>query len=119
MLPPKTPMHPFANFLKACEIRGAVMVTRSALSTVEQLGLSPASDAVLAWITGGGVENPEHWNTEPWQNNPDPEWKRNPCLESVVWVDAFTFRSGLDEGYIAYLFQPRTGLWLLKSLKRN
>lgn len=110
-------MHSFSDFLKACAVPGAVVVTKSALDTVEQLGLSPTGDAVLEWILAGGIVNPQHLNTEPWRNNPDPEWKSRKSVDTVIWVDAFTCESGEDEVYFAYFFQPKTGKWMLKSMK--
>lgn len=109
-------MHPFPVFLEACFAPGAVRVLKTALDTVELLGLPRNEADVLEWVRAGGVEDPEHWNTEPWNNNQDPQWKSHPSLDNVVWVDAFTFWSGPDEGYLAYL-RPATGIWLLKSLK--
>jgi len=119
VLPPKTPMHPFPEFQQACSRPGLVIVTQSALSTVERLGLVRISESVVDWIAAGGVENPQHLNTEIWRNNPDERWKIWKRSDAVVWVDAFIFESGSDEGYIAYLYRSQTQKWLVKSLKLN
>lgn len=34
-------------------------------------------------------------------------------------VDAYGFYSGTTYGYIAFMFQPKTNKWIIKSFKKN
>jgi hypothetical protein len=67
--------------------------------------------AVIDWIGSGGVEKPVHANTEIWRRNPDSS--------TTVWGDSYDFFSGPVFGYLAFMFQPKTQRWLVKSLKKN
>jgi hypothetical protein len=94
----------------ACGVAGKVVV----LSTARERGASDfglhTPDAICAWIAAGGIEKPEHANTTPWERNPHP---------GEILVDSYNFFSGPTHGYLAFMYQPRTSRWLLKSLKRN
>lgn len=70
-----------------------------------------SSAAILSWIYNGGLERPTLANCAPWENN------RNP--ELPILVDSYNFYSGRSYGYIAFMYQPVTRKWLLKSLKKN
>jgi hypothetical protein len=114
--PPRAPFYELSSFLSDCGVPGRVVVLDPALSTAWQLGLK-SSQEILEWMAAGGAEKPSHWNTEPWKHNPNAGWKKRPTMDNVIWVDAYTFDSGGEGGYLAFMFQPLTDRWLLKSLK--
>ncbi|HEY8270781.1 MAG TPA: hypothetical protein VIG33_07810 [Pseudobdellovibrionaceae bacterium] len=68
-------------------------------------------DETLHFISMGGVHGLGPDKTVPWKNNPNPQ---NP-----VMVDSYNFFAGSDYGYLAFMFQPLTNKWLLKSFKKN
>lgn len=67
--------------------------------------------AVCAFVANGGLNTPTFINSEVWVNNPDPAVR--------IDVDAYSFYSGTTFGYIAFLFQPKTSKWMIKSFKKN
>ena len=110
-MPARGPDYSLQDFVAACAAGLAVKVLKTAMQTApHDFGLMTEPE-VVAWIGNGGLEKPEHANTETWLNNPDPT--------QPIWVDSYNFFSGLDYGYIAFMFQPKTKKWLIKSLKKN
>jgi hypothetical protein len=97
------------EFEKGCR-DGLAKVINPALTTGSaEFGLATEAD-ILAFIGNGGLEKPEFANTEPWRNNPKPDQE--------ILVDSYNFYSGLDYGYVAFM-KGATGLWIVKSLKKN
>jgi hypothetical protein len=109
-VPARGPAYSLQDFVAACADGSAVKVLKPAMQTAPSFGLMTEPE-VIAWIGNGGLEKPEHANTETWLNNPD--------RTQPIWVDSYNFFSGLDYGYIAFMFQPKTKNWLIKSLKKN
>jgi len=103
------PTYLLEEFVGACA-RGEVTVLGPALSTApSDFQLATVTD-VLEFIGYGGMENPEYLNSKLWMKNPNPP--------NLIFVDAYSFFSGPDYGYVAFM-RGATGRWLLKSLKKN
>jgi hypothetical protein len=64
---------------------------------------------LLDFIGNGGLEEIEYLNTKPWENNPDKK--------SLIYVDAYQFKTMNILGYIAF-FSNR-GNWIIKSFHRS
>jgi hypothetical protein len=64
----------------------------------------------MEFINNGGLESPNHQNTAPWENNPNPT--------QPVPVDSYGFFSGTLYGYVAFFRGPK-GKWVIKSFKKN
>lgn len=69
-------------------------------------GLKPAS-VLLDFIGNGGLEEIEFVNSTPWRKNPDKT--------TIIYVDAYEFRTMCKLGYIAFMFSNKTVKWLIKS----
>lgn len=110
-MPVRGPAYKLQDFVAACTEGSAVKVLRPAMSTApSDFGLMTEME-IIGWIGDGGLEKPEHANTALWEKNPVPE--------RPIWVDSYDFFSGPDFAYIAFMFQPETKKWLIKSLKKN
>ncbi len=100
-----------ADFIAACSKPGEVVPTRGAILTARtDFGLATGTE-LLGFVSSGGLEQPTLISTKPWKNNPNPSTR--------IDVDAYAFFSGTRFGYIAFLRQPATTKWLVKSFKRN
>jgi hypothetical protein len=88
-----------------------VYVTRGATVTADRdFGLRTQFE-VVAFVGNGGVETPAHANTE--------EWKNNPNANDPIYVDSYDFYSGPKYGYLAFMYNPTTKKWMIKSFKAN
>jgi len=45
--------------------------------------------------------------------------RRGLDADGMIYVDAYSFFSGSDFGYLAFYYQPLTNRWIIKSFKRN
>lgn len=66
---------------------------------------------LLNFINNGGMESPEHINTKLWEMNPEQS--------TPIKIDAYSFYTGLKYGYLAFRFNPNSGMWFIKSFKLN
>ena len=107
----RSPAYKLEDLVAACATRGQAKVLQSALDTAPTAFGLNTEDDILAWIATGGIEKPEHANTETWEKNPDPAQE--------VLVDSYNFYSGREYGYLAFMYSPVTNKWLIKSLKKN
>ena len=107
------PAYTFNEFVSACTNgEQSVYVIRGAQETAgTDFNLKPAS-AIMAFIANDGLEQPKFINSTPWENNPHKE-------KLEIMTDAYDFVTGKDLGYIAFLYQPKTCKWLIKSFKKN
>jgi hypothetical protein len=106
----RSPAYPLDNFVKACGLGNAVVHGNAQKTARDEFALASQA-AILAFIGNGGLEKPVFANRALWENNPNPQ--------TPIDVDSYDFHSGTKHGYIAFMFQPVTGLWLIKSLKAN
>jgi hypothetical protein len=108
----KKPHYSYADFVKACAAgKSKAFVSGGAMKTAERDFKLGTQDKVLSFIAGGGLEKPELANVDIWKNNPKPE-----C---PIYIDSYNFFSGVSFGYVAFLHQPATNKWLIKSFKNN
>lgn len=100
------------DFMRACRIGiGAVTVlTPAERGAREHFNLKSKPDT-LQFIGNEGIHGLDFDKTRLWEKNPNPE--------VPVMVDSYNFFAGSDYGYLAFMFQPRTSKWLLKSFKKN
>lgn len=106
-----SPAYQLNEFKAACAEAKRVRVTRSAMETARSDFGLVQEKRVLEFIAEDGLENPTFVRSAPWENNPD---KSNPVL-----VDSYDFYSGLRFGYLAFMRNPKTNNWLIKSFKKN
>lgn len=100
----------FADFTDACAIgEKSVQVIKGAEQTAREHFNLKAKSEILGFIANGGLENPEYIKTKQWKNDPN---------NSGIMVDSYKFKSGSITGYTAYMYQPITKKWLLKSFKK-
>ncbi len=101
----------FADFTSACAIGvEAVHVIKGATITARSDFNLKTNGEILGFISNGGLENLGYIKTKPWKNDPK---------SSGIMVDSYNFYSGDTKGYMAYLYQPETKKWLLKSFKKD
>jgi hypothetical protein len=106
------PAYKLEEFLTACSKgRGKVVVPRWAMEKAREHFNLETPARVLEFIRKGGLEQPRFYNSELWKNNPDPA--------VPIMVDAYEFYVGSILGYMAFLLQPKTNIWMIKSFKRN
>jgi hypothetical protein len=102
----------WSHFVAACgEETSSVYVTGGAMETAEADFNLASQSAVTEFIGGGGCERPEYIRTAPFEN-----WTGDPPPPDV---DSYSFYSGPEYGYLAYWRHPKTGKWIIKSLKKN
>jgi hypothetical protein len=67
--------------------------------------------AIKNFIANDGLEDEDliFQNSKEWEKNPDKSFK--------IFVDAYEFRSRYKRGYIAFMYNPKTGYWIIKSFK--
>lgn len=106
------PAYTFNDFVSACANgeKNVYVIKSAQESASTDFNLKPAS-AVLAFIANDGLEQPKFINSAIWENNPDEK--------TTIMVDAYEFVTGSTLGYIAFLYQPKTSKWLIKSFKKN
>lgn len=106
------PAYNYEDFISDCT-KGIekTFVTKRALLTAGTDFSLPTQQQVLNFIGNNGLEKPHYINSEVWDKNPEPK--------NVIMVDAYSFYSGLLYGYIAFIFQPKTKKWAIKSFKKN
>ncbi len=107
-----SPSYNLKDFEEACDsTEHNVIVLDDAIITAKSDFNLHTQPAVLGFIGNGGLDRPAFINSALWHKNPIPE---NPIM-----VDAYNFFSGMTYGYLAFLFQPLTKKWIIKSFKQN
>lgn len=73
-------------------------------------GLKSKTD-IKNFIANNGLEDEDliYQNSKEWEKNPDKSFK--------IFVDAYEFRSRYKRGYIAFMYNRKTGYWIIKSFK--
>lgn len=99
-----------ADLVAGCKTNNAT-VSRGACETARASFNLLTESAVVEFIANGGLEKPQHQNTGPWRNNPNPK--------TPIDQHEYAFHSGTKHGYVAFLYNPQTGKWLIKSFKLN
>jgi hypothetical protein len=105
------PAYLLPDFVAACGVKRYAMVSRQAQEDAASDFRLLTQDRVLEFIANGGLEQPRHANTAPWNNNRDPSVR--------IDVDSYDFYSGCTFGYIAFVHSPTTNMWIIKSFKKN
>lgn len=106
------PYYAIQDFIDACKDKRKVYIIRGAQETAGKDFKLKTDEQILAFIVNQGLEKKEFINTKEWENNPNPS--------KPVMVDAYHFYSGDDlYGYIAFLFNPKTNKWVIKSFKSD
>jgi hypothetical protein len=105
------PAYDITQLIQACGTQKQVFVTQQAqISARLDFGLN-TMESILEFVFHHGLENLKYQKTKPWEKNPDKTIN--------IEVDSYAFSSGPKEGYIAFLFQPKTNKWIIKSFKKN
>ena len=105
------PEYDLAVFVEACADVNMVAVRDKAQADARKYFKLNTKIALLYFIHNGGLEDPRHYNTKPWD--------KNPSNDSVIMIDAYGFFSGMIYGYIAFRFNANTNQWYIKSFKLN
>ena len=98
----RPPHYNFNDFLTACG-SGSVFVTGGAMKTAETDFGFATQEKVLDFISEGGLENPQHANTD--------EIEKSPLTPKPIF-DSYDFYSGFDYGYIAFYQNQRSKTWV-------
>jgi hypothetical protein len=102
------PHYDFEKFRKACEEeKHNVIPIDDVLKDADYFFNLRTKTQLLEFISNHGLEDLSFVNTKEWENNP--------CKENPIKVDAYEFRSRYKMGYIAFMYNPQTGKWLIKS----
>lgn len=102
------PYYNIKDFLEACEKnKKNVFPEYSVLKDASRYFILKTTDQLLDFIANNGLEKLTFFNTKEWDKNPD---KANP-----IFVDAYEFRSRGKLGYIAFMHNPKTKKWVIKS----
>ena len=107
----RTPAYTLKDLEAACADPSRIFVAANAQKDADAVFGLKTRQQVAAFIAGGGLEVPKHAATDPWRKNPDPK--------TTILVDSYDFYSGTRHGYIAFFHNPKTGKWVIKSLKQN
>jgi len=105
------PTYLFSDFQAACGQGDTVTVSNDAQDDARDYFHLRNELAIRDFIFNNGLENLEFIDTKPWRNNPDPN--------VTIMIDAYSFRSGLRYGYIAFFNNKKIGKWRIKSFKKN
>ena len=104
------PAYEFKDFLQCCADR-TVFVWEPALKTAASDFSLHGQDRVQEFIAGDGLESLGFDDSQAFR-----EWK-GPAPQPTV--DSYTFSTGKKDGYLAFFRSPLTGIFNLKSFKRN
>ena len=114
VVPKQQPIYDFNDFLEACKgdrrkpssvvLRGGVGKTASKDFSLK------TRDAILAFITGGGLENLEYVNSLPFRLSAE--------IPPPI-CDAYNFKSGFSVGYISFFYSESNRKWVIKSFHRD
>ena len=104
----KKPYYDFSDFEKACreDKAGVIPINNVLKDAADYFNLRTKSD-LLDFIANSGLEELNFINKKKWENNPN---KKNKII-----VDAYEFRSMCKLGYIAFMYNPKTKKWIIKS----
>lgn len=104
----KAPCYDFEKFRKACgKEKDSVIPIGDVLRDAAEFFSLRTKTALLNFIFNFGLENLNFINSKEWENNPD---KNNSLM-----VDSYEFRSRFKLGYIAFMRNPKTKKWIIKS----
>lgn len=106
------PSYNWDDFVKACKagVSSVQVMGKAELGARNDFKLTTKADT-LKFIGDSGLSGMQFDKTKEWEKNPTP-------LVPVM-VDSYDFFAGSDYGYIAFMHQPKTNMWLLKSFKKN
>lgn len=105
------PAYDFKDFLQACADRTVFVWDLAVKSASADFSLH-GQDRVQEFIADDdGLEDLAFKVTEPFR-----EWNGPP---PKPLVDSYTFATGKKDGYLAFFKSPLTGIFNLKSFKRN
>lgn len=100
------------DFKSACALgESKVQVLLDAERTARSEFSLKTKVETLAFIGSGGVHGLDPDKTVEWRNNPDKA--------IIIMVDSYNFFASSQYGYLAFMFQPKTSKWILKSFKLN
>jgi hypothetical protein len=99
------------DFINACADISHVGVRGKAQDDARDHFSLTTKPILLNFIYNGGMESPKHINTKLWEMNPE--------AGTPIKIDAYSFYTGLKYGYIAFRFNPNSGMWFIKSFKPN
>ncbi|MDY0391760.1 MAG: hypothetical protein RBQ88_12725 [Desulfobulbus oligotrophicus] len=105
------PEYKLDDFISACADVNRVWVRDKAQKDAQKDFKLTTKIELLHFIHHGGLEDPRHYNTKPWEQNPDKS--------TEIMIDAYCFFSGLKYGYIAFRFNAKIDKWYIKSFKFN
>ena len=106
------PAYSLDEFVKDCKHgKKRVFIWKCAVETASIDFNLNSETAVLEFIGNGGLEDPEHQNTNEWRDNPNKSMK--------IDIDTYRFKTGERKGYIAFFLQPQTNMWTVKSFKKD
>lgn len=102
------------DFLEACkgnrhQPSGVVLMGGVGKTASKDFSLK-TRDSILAFITGGGLENLEYVNSLPFRLSAE--------IPPPI-CDAYTFKSGFTDGYISFFFSASNKRWVIKSFHRD
>jgi len=104
------PEYDFEKFKKACgDDKRNVFVFPPAQENAERDFNLRTKTQLLDFIHNDGLEDSKFINKKDWESNPNPE--------TPMKVDAYEFRSMFKLGYIAFMKNPKNGIWSIKSFK--
>jgi len=104
----KSPKYDFEEFKKACgEDRDNVIPIGNVLKDAGDLFNLRTKTDLLSFIFNSGLEDLTFINSKDWENNPDKKIQIN--------VDSYEFRSRFKLGYLAFMHNPKTRKWIIKS----
>lgn len=104
----KDPEYDFEEFRKACRKKqNTVFILPKAQKDAWDFFNLRTRTQLLDFISNHGLEELKFINKKKWEKNPDKQ--------NVVMVDAYEFRSRFKLGYIAFMYNPKTQKWIIKS----
>lgn len=107
---PRLPYYSFDEFLAACEEPSPVMIWTQAQKDADKDFKLRTINDILAFISGGGLEELRFINAKIWEKNPQPEYP--------IMVDGYEFIAFFVLGYLAF-YKSTTGCWVIKSFHRS
>lgn len=105
------PEYNFDDFLEACKKNRSQVKFESRVKMTAARDFSLfTQEEILNFIAIGGLENLEFQNSKIYQVSqeiPPPK------------CDAYTFKSGISEGYISFFYNFQQDTWVIKSFHRD
>lgn len=107
-----TPENALLALIDACGNYEKIGVKYDAENDARDVFNLPTKKRIYEFIAAGGLETVTAIKKEDWRYNPKP-------VENPALVYSYSFYSGRQYGYLAFIYFQKTGAIIIKSFKKN